>query len=153
MISSWGSVSVYFVDCRLSPPKRYLANAEVVEELRIRYGFDMRQGMAFWGEKYRWFFLNLCLRSLLSPRNIPALVNKRASRFVVFAPRVDLDAIEKTPIVSLLRQHIELQAIEIVPLEELWQRFGASGLRVLVRRIAARLAAPARRFALRRARI
>ena len=69
--------------------------------------------MAFWGEQYRWFFLHLCLRSLLSPRNIPALVNKRTSRFVVFAPRADLDAIEKTPIVSLLRQHIDLQAIEI----------------------------------------
>jgi hypothetical protein len=83
------------------------APADILEECPFHFV------VAFWGEQYRWFLLNLCLRSLLSPRNIPALVNKRASRFVVFAPRADLDAVEKTPIVELLRQHIELQAIEI----------------------------------------
>lgn len=69
--------------------------------------------MNVWGDEFRWMFLNLCLASLLSPRNIPSLVNKRGSRFVIVAPREDLDVIERSPLAAQLREHIGMELIEI----------------------------------------
>jgi hypothetical protein len=77
----------------------------------------------FWGEEYRWMFLNLCLASLLSPGNIPSLVNKANSRFLILAPRADLNAIEGTQLMELLRNHIQPELIEIPSPDETKNKF------------------------------
>jgi hypothetical protein len=67
----------------------------------------------FWGEEFRSLFLNYCLASLLSPRNIPALVNKESSRFIIVAPRADLEALDRAPMIAELRKHIATEFIEV----------------------------------------
>jgi hypothetical protein len=69
--------------------------------------------MNVWGDEFRWMFLNLCLASLLSTRNIPALVNKTDSRFLILSPREDLDALASEPLIAKLREYITVQFIEI----------------------------------------
>ncbi len=69
--------------------------------------------VSFWGEEYRRLFTTLCLPSLLAPGNIPALVNKADARFVMACTRTDWDALQGSPLMGLLRRHIEPVFVEI----------------------------------------
>lgn len=63
--------------------------------------------VVFWGEQFRDYFLELCLPSLLSPNNIPALANRKRSRLLIAAPRADWEAIQQEPIFRRLKSHME----------------------------------------------
>jgi len=71
----------------------------------------------FWGAEFRNLFQNFCLASLLSPRNIPALGNGSANRFIVCTTIEDWDALRQTAEYQLLSGVIEPLFIEIPPPE------------------------------------
>src|SRR5271163_4794342 len=67
----------------------------------------------FWGQRYREYFVDLCLPSLLAPNNIPLLRAEDGHRFLVATTREDWEAIEHLPIMDRLRQHVTLTWIEV----------------------------------------
>lgn len=69
--------------------------------------------VVLWGKRFRDYFLDLCLPSLLSPGNIPALENKAGSKFLIAAPRDDWDAMRTTAIWRRLEREIEPVLLEI----------------------------------------
>lgn len=79
--------------------------------------------MNFWGDDFRWMFLNLCLASLLSSGNIPSLTNKTAARFLIIAPRKELETIDDEPLIKALRRHIQVQHVEIPNPETVKDKF------------------------------
>jgi hypothetical protein len=60
--------------------------------------------VAFWGERYRDRFVNLCLPSLLAPGNLPLLHAEDGHRFLIATTRADWDAIGDLPIIAELRR-------------------------------------------------
>ncbi|MCH9050027.1 MAG: hypothetical protein IIA72_02950 [Proteobacteria bacterium] len=71
--------------------------------------------VVLWGPRFRDYFLEYCLPSLLSPKNIPALTNGRKNKFLIATRPEDWAAITATPIFRLLEEHIEPVYIEIPP--------------------------------------
>jgi hypothetical protein len=71
--------------------------------------------IVLWGERYRNYFLEYCLPSLLSPGNIPELRTERPSKFLIVTTPEDWSAIAETPIFNKLKQHIEPVFVEIPP--------------------------------------
>jgi hypothetical protein len=69
--------------------------------------------VAFWGERYRDYFADLFLPSLLAPNNLPLLNARDGHRFFIATPRAEWEYIERLPIVSRLRHHAEPQWIEV----------------------------------------
>ncbi len=69
--------------------------------------------VVFWGEKYREDFLNLCVSSLLSNNNIPALEPNSAHRFLICTTRVEWEAMRNNPIFEQLSCFIQLEWLEI----------------------------------------
>src|SRR5208282_2286173 len=67
----------------------------------------------FWGERYRNYFVDLCLPSLLSPNNISLLRVEDGHCFLIATTREDWQAIEHLPIMERLRQHAMPTLIEI----------------------------------------
>lgn len=66
-----------------------------------------------WGERFRGYFLNFCLPTLLAPNNIPALVNRGKNKFLICTTRDDWAAMERTPIFDLLKTYAEPVLLEI----------------------------------------
>jgi hypothetical protein len=71
-----------------------------------------------WGEQYRNYFLEFCLPSLLSPRNIPALGGRRPAKFLLATTAEDRDIIQATTIFRELEKHAEPVFIELPPKED-----------------------------------
>ena len=71
--------------------------------------------VVLWGPRFRDYFLEYCLPSLLSPKNIPALINGRKNKFLIATRPEDWAAITATSIFKLLEEHIEPVYIEIPP--------------------------------------
>ncbi|MGA7786917.1 MAG: hypothetical protein WCA56_01995 [Xanthobacteraceae bacterium] len=71
--------------------------------------------VVLWGERFRSYFLDYCLASLLSPRNIPALDAARRSKFVIATRREDWEAIARTGMFALLKRYVEPVFIEVPP--------------------------------------
>lgn len=67
----------------------------------------------FWGERYRNYFLNYCLASLLAPNNLPLLDASDGHRMLIATTKSDWDAIELEPSFQELRQYATPQLIEI----------------------------------------
>src|SRR5271156_1535988 len=67
----------------------------------------------FWGQRYREYFVDLCLPSLLAPNNIPLLRAEDGHRFLIATTREDWGAIEHLPIMDRLRQHATPDWIEV----------------------------------------
>lgn len=65
-----------------------------------------------WGERFRNHFLNWCLPTLLSPNNIPALLNK-GNKFLICTTPEDWEAMEQTAIFDLLKKYVEPVLMEI----------------------------------------
>jgi hypothetical protein len=63
--------------------------------------------VAFWGVRYRDYFVKLCLPSLLAPRNLPLLVADDGNRFYMATTDEDWHEIEKSPIVKRLSRHVQ----------------------------------------------
>jgi hypothetical protein len=69
----------------------------------------------FWGRRYRDYFVDLCLPSLLAPDNLPLLRAADGHLFLIAAPREDWDSIEHLPIMDRLRRHAPAKLIETPP--------------------------------------
>src|SRR5690242_10941042 len=69
--------------------------------------------VTFWGERYRSYFVDLLLPSLLSPRNLPLLSRDDGHRFFIATPREDWQSISDLPIVTRLRRHAEPNWVEV----------------------------------------
>ena len=66
----------------------------------------------FWGERYRDYYVDYCLPSLLAPNNLPLLRAKDGHCFLIATPREDWDAIEHLPIIEKLRQFVTPTLVE-----------------------------------------
>lgn len=69
--------------------------------------------VGFWGERYRNYFVDLCLPSLLSPGNLPLLRAADRHCYFIATTREDWNAIQDLPILQRMRQHVEAKFIEI----------------------------------------
>jgi len=67
----------------------------------------------FWGQRYRDYFVDLCLPSLLAPNNISLLRAEDGHRFLMATTREDWQAIEHRPIMERLRQHATPTWLEV----------------------------------------
>jgi hypothetical protein len=74
-----------------------------LEERRIGPCFDFM--VAFWGKRYREYFVNLCLASLLAPNNLPLLRSDDGHQFLIATTREDWDAISDLPVFKQLREY------------------------------------------------
>ena len=70
-----------------------VGQAREIKPLRPFYFY-----VVFWGEQFRDYFLDLCLPSLLSPENIPALTGGRANRLLIATTREDWEKVRTAPI-------------------------------------------------------
>lgn len=66
-----------------------------------------------WGERYRGYFAEYCLPSLLAPNNIPCIANKRDSRFAIATTAEDWTEISKLDLFKQLAEHIEPVFVEM----------------------------------------
>ncbi len=69
--------------------------------------------VVFWGDKFRNYFLDLCLPSLLSPDNIPALTGGRANRLLIATTREDWEKVRAAPIFRKAMDVVEPVWIEM----------------------------------------
>lgn len=70
-------------------------------------------GIVLWGERFRNYFLEYCLPSLLSPNNIPALSTHQQSKFLIATRPEDWEAMRRTPIFAKLALHVAPVYMEI----------------------------------------
>jgi hypothetical protein len=68
-----------------------------------------------WGERYRKYFSDYCLPSLLAPDNIPCISNKQDSRFAIATTAEDWEELNKLDIFKALRAHVEPVLLELPP--------------------------------------
>jgi hypothetical protein len=68
-----------------------------------------------WGQEFRDYFLEYCLPSLLSPKNIPMLDGHRSSKFLMATTREDWDAMRSTAIFRELEKYTEPVFLELPP--------------------------------------
>jgi hypothetical protein len=66
----------------------------------------------FWGQRYRDYFVDFCLPSMLAPGNLPLLKAADGHRFLIAAPIEDWDAIEHLPGMERAREHVTPILIE-----------------------------------------
>jgi len=71
--------------------------------------------IAIWGERFRNYFLDLCLPTLLSPGNLPALTTAQRSKFLIWTRPDDWAAMKTSPIFRLLEQYIDPVFNELPP--------------------------------------
>jgi len=71
--------------------------------------------LVLWGERFREYFLDLCLPTMLSPGNLPALATRARSKFLICTRPEDWAAITAAPIFQLLKRHVEPVYIELPP--------------------------------------
>jgi hypothetical protein len=69
--------------------------------------------IVLWGERFRNYFLDLCLPTLLSPRNLPSLATRQRSKFLICTRPQDWAAIKAAPNFQLLERHVDPVYIEI----------------------------------------
>jgi hypothetical protein len=69
--------------------------------------------VVLWGERFRRYFLDLCLPTLLAPGNLPALATAQRSKFLIFTYPADFEAISRAPIFALLERYVEPVFCEI----------------------------------------
>lgn len=62
--------------------------------------------VTFWGKRFRDYFCELILPSLLSPGNIPHLNNKAESKFLIVTTNEDWEALQTEPIFILMQKYI-----------------------------------------------
>jgi len=73
--------------------------------------FDLM--VPFWGERYRDYFVDLSLPSLLAPQNLCLLRAEDGHRLLIATTRADWRAIEHLPIMQRVRQHATPNWIEV----------------------------------------
>jgi len=78
-----------------------------------KFGRPLCLMIPFWGQRYRDYFVDLCLPSLLAPNNLPILEAADGHRLLVATTADDWTAIKNLPIVQKLEQHATLTLVEI----------------------------------------
>ena len=71
--------------------------------------------VVLWGERFRSYFLQFCLASLLSPGNLPALDPARRSKFLIATRPDDWEAMRRSEAFLRLERYIEPVFLEIPP--------------------------------------
>jgi hypothetical protein len=71
--------------------------------------------VVLWGERFRTYFLEYCVPSLLSTNNIPSLRTSRRNKFLIATRPEDWDAMSRAPIFGALSRYIDPVYIEIPP--------------------------------------
>lgn len=71
--------------------------------------------VVLWGERFRTYFLEYCVPSLLSAENLPAIRTSRRNKFLIATRPEDWDAMRNTPIFGVLRRYVDPVYIEIPP--------------------------------------
>lgn len=71
--------------------------------------------VVLWGERFRNYFLEYCLPSLLSPGNIPALSTRAPGKFLIASRPEDWAAMKETPIFRLMERYIAPVYVELPP--------------------------------------
>jgi len=71
--------------------------------------------VVLWGERFRKYFLDYCVASLLSPGNLPALNTSQRSKFLIATRPQDWAAMAETKIFQELKRYVEPVFIEIPP--------------------------------------
>src|SRR5262245_59085189 len=71
--------------------------------------------VVLWGERFRTYFFEYCVPSLLSAKNIPSLRTSRRNKFLIATRPEDWDAMLRTPIFGVLSRYIDPVYIEIPP--------------------------------------
>jgi hypothetical protein len=69
--------------------------------------------VVLWGERFRKYFLDYCVASLLSPGNLPALNTSRPSKFLIATRPQDWAVMAETRIFQSLKRYVEPVFIEI----------------------------------------
>jgi hypothetical protein len=69
--------------------------------------------LVVWGERYRNYFLDYCLPTLLAPGNIPAVARRRPTKYLMATTREDWEAMRRTAIFHALQEHTEPIFIEL----------------------------------------
>src|SRR5271163_3301927 len=63
--------------------------------------------VVMWGERFRSYFLQFCLASLLSPGNLPALDPSRRSKFLIATSPDDWAAMRRSEMFRRLERYVE----------------------------------------------
>ena len=71
--------------------------------------------VVLWGERFREYFLEYCIPSLLSPGNLPALATRQPSKFLIATTAADWAAIQSSAIFSALQRYVNPEVIEMQP--------------------------------------
>ncbi len=71
--------------------------------------------VVLWGERFRDYFLEYCVPSMLSPGNLPALSTRRPSKILIATTAADWAAIQSSPIFAVLQRYIRAEMIDIPP--------------------------------------
>src|SRR5260221_12184398 len=69
--------------------------------------------VTFWGDRFREYFYSLCLSSLLSPSNLPALRGLPGCKFLISTTRDDWSKLEGRPLFERMREYVEPVFIDI----------------------------------------
>lgn len=69
--------------------------------------------VTFWGEAFREYFITLLLASLLAPNNIPALRNKKVSKFIIATTDNDWQALQSDVLFKTLLTHINVEFVDL----------------------------------------
>ncbi len=68
-----------------------------------------------WGKRFRDYFLDYALASLLSPNNLPALQTKIRSKFLVATRPDDFAALNNSPLVTEAKKYVDFALVKIPP--------------------------------------
>lgn len=85
---------------------------EFVDQARALRPFYFN--VVIWGARFRHYFLDFCLPSLLAPNNIPSLQNRGKNKFLICTTPEDWHAMVCTPIFKLLQGYVEPVFIHIL---------------------------------------
>ena len=69
--------------------------------------------LSLWGEKYRNYFVDRCLPTLLAPGNFPVLRAADGHRLLIATTRSDWEAMEGLPIMAKAREYVTPQFVEV----------------------------------------
>jgi hypothetical protein len=69
--------------------------------------------VVLWGERFRDYFLDLCLPTLLAPGNLPALATRQRSKFLICTRPDDWTAMQASPVFRLLERYVDPVYLEI----------------------------------------
>jgi hypothetical protein len=74
--------------------------------------------VAFWGKRYRDYFVDLCLPSLLAPNNLPLLRADDGHRYLIATTWEDWEAIRSLPVFAEASKYLTPTLIEIPERDE-----------------------------------